>query len=99
MIDIDFDAIIGFEWDHGNERKSYRKHGVSQEEAEQVLFNEPLLLKDDTHSSKHEIRYNALGATHDGRELHVTFTLRGHGTLIRIISARDMNQKERKLLC
>jgi uncharacterized DUF497 family protein len=27
--------------------------------------------------------------------LHITLTLRGHQTLIRIISARDMHRKER----
>jgi len=30
-------AIVGFDWDAGNERKSADKHGVSQGEAEQVF--------------------------------------------------------------
>ncbi|MBI4302687.1 MAG: BrnT family toxin, partial [Chloroflexi bacterium] len=38
---------------------------------------------------------HALGKTADGRRLHVTFTLRGNGKKIRVISARDMNRKER----
>jgi uncharacterized DUF497 family protein len=38
-----------------------------------------------------------LGKTDDGRQLHVTFTLRAKGTLIRVISARDMNRKERAI--
>lgn len=29
-----------------------------------------------------------------GRKMHVTFTLRANGTLIRVISARAMNRKE-----
>jgi len=29
--------------------------------------------------------------------LHVTFTLRGDGTRIRVISARDMHRKERQI--
>jgi hypothetical protein len=33
--------------------------------------------------------------TIDGRRLHVTFTLRDGGKLIRVISARDMHRKER----
>ncbi len=45
--------------------------------------------------SHYEARYHALGHTHDGRLLHVTFTVRGAGTLIRAISARDMHRKER----
>ncbi|MFN9154701.1 MAG: BrnT family toxin, partial [bacterium] len=37
------------------------------------------------------------GKTLDGRALHITFTLRGDGTLIRVISARDMHRKERSV--
>lgn len=35
-------------------------------------------------------RFGALGVTDEGRRLHITFTLRTAGTLIRVISARDM---------
>jgi len=42
------------------------------------------------------VRYHALGMTHAGR-LHITFTLREDGTLIRVISARDMHRKERSI--
>jgi uncharacterized DUF497 family protein len=52
------------------------------------------LLDDVTHSQK-EPRLHALGKTDDGRTLHVTFTLRQSGQLIRVISARDMHRKER----
>lgn len=45
---IDFDLINGFDRDAGNERKSADKHGVSMSEAEQVFFNQPLLLLEDT---------------------------------------------------
>ena len=38
-----------------------------------------------------------LGKTLDGRLLHVTFTLRGDHTLIRVISARDMHHKEKSV--
>ena len=47
--------------------------------------------------SQYEPRYHALGVTDDFRPLHVTFTLREDGTLIRIISARAMHRKERTL--
>jgi len=36
-----------------------------------------------------------LGKTQDGRLLHVSFTLRDGGKLVRVISARDMHRKER----
>ena len=92
---IDFDAIVGFEWDHGNERKTESKHGVSQSEAEQIFFNEPLLILDDIKHSQSEARLHAYGKTDESRLLHVTFTLRAANTRIRVISARDMHRKER----
>jgi uncharacterized DUF497 family protein len=86
--------ITGFDWDAGNERKN-EKHGVTMAEAEQVFFNEPLLLLPDQLHSQQEVRLHALGVTDDGRRLHITFTLRQSHQLIRVISARDMNRKER----
>jgi uncharacterized protein len=93
---IDLDAIVGFEWDAGNERKN-EKHGVSMAEAEQVFFNAPLLLLDDVMHSQSEPRFHALGQSDEGRRLHITFTLRQSGELIRVISARDMHKKERSV--
>jgi len=92
---IDVDKVTGFDWDSGNSRKSVDKHDVSQAEAEQLFFNAPLLLSADSRHSQKEARYHALGKTDAGRRLHVTLTLRGDGTLIRVISARDMHRKER----
>jgi hypothetical protein len=93
---IDFDRIVGFDWDRGNDRKSVEKHNVSQAEAEQVFLNEPLLLSEDGSHSVAEQRLHALGRSSGGRYLNVTFTLRRENSLIRVISARDMNRKERK---
>ena len=92
---IDVGKITGFDWDSGNSRKSADKHDVSQSEAEQLFFNSPLLLSPDVKHSQKEVRIHALGKTDAGRQLHVTFTLRGGGTLIRVISARDMHRKEK----
>ncbi|MHB1530500.1 MAG: BrnT family toxin [Acidiferrobacteraceae bacterium] len=94
---LDFSRIVGFEWDAGNERKSVDKHGVTQAEAEQVFLNEPLLVAGDVQHSHSEQRLHVLGRTNEDRKLHVTCTLRGDGTLIRIISARDMHRKERAI--
>ena len=95
---IDWQTIVGFDWDNGNSRKSTDKHQVSQAEAEQVFFNSPLLLLPDPRHSLEEVRMHALGMTDTGRPLLVTFTLRGNGTMIRIISARPMNRKEQDML-
>ncbi|MDA0740114.1 MAG: BrnT family toxin [Nitrospirae bacterium] len=92
---IYFDQIIGFQWDQGNARKNVDKHDVSQSEAEQVFFNEPLLIVDDVKHGQSEPRFHALGVTTSGRRLHVTFTLREENTMVRVISARDMHRKER----
>ena len=92
---INFSLVEGFEWDGGNTRKSAEKHDVSQGEAEQVFFNEPLMIVQDEIHSVSELRLHALGRTDVGRLLHITFTLRDSGRLIRVISARTMNRKER----
>jgi len=94
---INWKQIKGFNWDAGNERKNVDKHGVSQLEAEQLFFNEPLLLLSDKKHSDGELRYHALGITDSGRQLHITLTLRDDETLIRVISARPMHRKERKI--
>jgi uncharacterized DUF497 family protein len=94
---IDLDQIIGFDWDDGNNRKSADKHDVSQAEAESVFFNDPLIVVEDSRHSEREQRLNALGKTAQNRLLHITFTLRQNGTMVRVISARDMHRKERKI--
>jgi len=86
--------ITGFDWDEGNARKN-EKHNVSMAEAEQVFFNAPLLVLEDSKHSNREPRFHALGKSDENRLLHITFTLRQTGKKIRIISARDMHKKER----
>jgi uncharacterized DUF497 family protein len=93
---IDLARVIGFDWDAGNARKN-EKHGVSAAEAEQVFFNSPLLVLADAKHSSQESRHHALGRTDEGRLLHVTFTLRQAGRVIRVISARSMHRKEREI--
>jgi hypothetical protein len=93
---IDLEQITGFDWDDGNGRKSADKHDVSQAEAESIFFNDPLVVVEDMKHGRDEQRFHALGKTTQERLLHITFTLRGDGTLIRVISARDMDRKERR---
>ncbi len=92
----DLSKVIGFEWDDGNARKN-EQHDVSASEAEQVFFNSPLLVLSDLKHSEAEPRFHALGKTHEGRRLHISFTLRNNGQYIRVISARDMHRKERMI--
>ena len=82
---------IEFEWDKGNKDKNFKKHGILNEEAEEVFLNEPLVFEDIKHSEI-EKRYQCLGATDKGKKLFVSFTVR-RGK-IRIISVRNMDRKE-----
>jgi len=87
--------IVGFQWDAGNERKSELKHGVSNAESERVFFNKPLIVIEDEKHSEAECRYHAMGSTDEGRLLHITFCVRDNK--IRIISARNIHSKERRI--
>ncbi|MFZ0961310.1 MAG: BrnT family toxin [Terriglobia bacterium] len=70
-------------------------HRVSDAECEEVFFNRPFVVRRDVEHSQEESRFYALGQTDRSRELFVVFTIRGK--LIRVISARDMTRKERRI--
>ena len=86
---------LGFEWDAGNSKKNWDRHLVNKWESEQVFFNRPLIVSPDVTHSETENRYYLLGQTDFGRHLFVVFTIRGDR--VRIISARDMNKREREV--
>lgn len=88
-------SCTGFQWDAGNADKNWEAHGVSQAESEQVFFNRPVVVAPDVAHSDREPRYAALGRTTAGRRLSVVFTIRG--TLVRVISSRDMGRRDRRL--
>jgi uncharacterized DUF497 family protein len=85
-------ACIGFDWDEANAVKNWERHGVTPEEAEDIFFHDPFVLRSDVSHSTREKRYLALGQTAQSRRLFVAFTVRGR--LIRVISVRDMSQRE-----
>ena len=58
---FDLLQIEGFDWDEGNSRKSVDKHDVSQAEAEQVFFNDPLLVVEDEEHSDRESQVSRVG--------------------------------------
>ena len=88
-------ASVGFEWDDGNSDKNWIKHRVTRAECEQVFFNLPFVVAQDQKHSHEESRYYTLGKTDRGRKLFLVFTVRG--TLIRVISARNMNRAEKRI--
>jgi hypothetical protein len=91
---INFDNIIGFEWDDGNFNKNWLKHSVFYTECEEIFFNKLLIIGSDKKHSDNEIRYYCLGRTALNRWIFDVFTIRNNK--IRVISARDMSINERK---
>lgn len=90
---LDLKTVEGFEWDSGNSEKNKVKHNVTTNECEEIFMNLPLLLADDSKHSQDEKRYYVLGQTNKERRMLTSFTVRQNK--IRVISARDINRKER----
>lgn len=84
-----------FEWDKGNRSKNFLSHGVTDEECEEMFFDHrKKMLKDAFHSGA-EDRFILIGKTKRDRLLFVVFTIRGGQ--VRVISARNLNRKEKSL--
>ena len=94
MARLDPSEWEGCDWDDGNIGKNWPKHRVTDWEIEEVFLNLPIAFGSDAIHSGKEARYFALGQTNRGRPLFVAFTVRGR--LVRPISARDMNARERR---
>ena len=92
MVEDPLQGCTGFDWDDGNLEKNWELHRVAFWEAEEIFFNEPLVVRADGEHSKQEARYLALGKSDSGRLVFVAFTVRR--SLIRVISARDMTSRE-----
>jgi len=86
------EECVGFDWDESNAQKNWDRHRVTPEEAEEIFFHEPLVVRPDVRHGGTEKRHYALGQTTSGRLLFAAFTIRR--TLIRVISTRDMNRNE-----
>ena len=86
-------GLVVFDWDEGNIDKNWEKHKVTISECEDIFFNQPLIAIDYQHSQT-EQRYFAYGITDKGKRLFISFTVRQNK--IRVISARNMNKKERR---
>jgi uncharacterized DUF497 family protein len=86
------EVCVGFDWDESNVQKNWERHGTTPEEAEEIFFHEPLIVREDMRHGRNEKRYYALGQTAAGRLLFAAFTIRRN--LIRVISVRDMSRNE-----
>ena len=81
-----------FEWDEQKNRINTQKHGISFEDAK-AIFKDTRITAVDTRQLYGEIRNISLGTIH-GRICVVVYTERKG--VIRIISARKANQRERR---
>ena len=77
-----------FEWDEHNEMKLLERHNVSALEAEQCFSNRHTRRRTGND-------YLLLGRTDGGRMLLLVYEQKPDGT-IRVYSARDMTDKERR---
>lgn len=91
---INLSSITGFEWDEWNVDKSYKKHSITPNEAEEAFLDKDLLVQEDIKHSEKEERFSIVGKIIKGDILFVVFSLRNNK--IRVISARKASKKERR---
>ena len=86
-----------FEWDDKKAEINYRKHGIRFEEAA-LVFDDPLCVSERNRVEDGEQRWQTIGMIGDCLLLLVAYTVRfeGEGTVVRIISARRLDRKERR---
>ena len=81
--------INSFHWDEKNENH-ISEHGAAIFEVEEaILFSRPF------YQRSREGRYIVYSVTEEGRYLFIVFVLKDGGR-IRVISARDMTEKEKR---
>ena len=86
--------VLIFEWDRGNGTKNWIKHKVKTEECEEIFYDKINIGLPDLKHSLVEKRFYLLGKTKKNRRLTISYTLRNDK--IRVISARNQNNKEQK---
>ena len=87
--------FIEFIWDKSNKEKNRKSHKVEWWECEELFFNFPLYMSPDVKHSKYEERFFAFGHSNSNQLLTIVFAIRQEK--IRVISARDMNKRERHM--
>ena len=87
--------ITGTIWLQKIVEKIEKKHHITQDEAEQVFVNNPQYRFIERGKIEGEDVYSAYGRTDGGRYVTVIF-IRKFGNRALVISARDMDRKERK---
>ena len=81
-----------FEWDKGNWDKNFVKHKITNQEIEEVFFDDNKLLLEDVLHSSTETRFILIGKTSHRKLLFIVFTIRNQK--VRVVSARPLHKKE-----
>ncbi len=87
--------MLSFEWDPKKAAANLRKHGASFEDAQTVFADEHAKLIDDPDHSGTEDRFVLLGLSSSLKLLVVCHCYRLEGHVIRIISARNAEGREK----
>jgi len=87
--------VDGFVWLPDIVEKLWVKHRVDQDEAEEIFFNHPRFWFVESGNREGEDVYAATGQTDAGRYL-IAFFIHKTDKSALILSARDMDRKERK---
>lgn len=85
-----------FEWDEVKNQKNIKKHKVSFDEAKTVFYDDNAYYEYDTEHSITEERFKIVGMSYKDRTLVVSHCVR-NGDVIRIISARPVDEEEKLL--
>jgi len=87
--------VDGIIWLDAIVEKIAWKHGVLPREVEETLTGKCRIFKSESGNVEGEDLYNVLGMTKEGRHLSLFF-IRKLGNKALIITARDMNKRERR---
>lgn len=83
-----------YEWNAAKAKASFKKHGVSCEEAASVFLDPLALTFPDPDHSTHELREITIGCTAGNTLVFVSHCQRGDH--LRVVSARKATQRERR---
>ncbi len=84
-----------FEWDRRKAKSNLKKHDISFQEAATVFGDALAITFDDPDHSVNEHRFLTFGLSRTGKAIIVSHTERDKS--MRIISARLMTKRERKI--
>lgn len=87
---------LSFEWDEEKNKINQKKHNMSFETAKEVFYDDAAVVFDDPDHSIDEDRFLIIGMTKSSRTCIVSHCYRENDTVIRIISAREATNRERK---